>query len=273
MNSIEAMIARKSIRQYEQIELTNEQKEQILATAEQAFALTDSKMKLYVLGKNQAQEGMSGIIGDYGKLISAQCFLAMTATECPNYLLDSGFRFEQVILEATKLGLGTCWVGGFVKESALQTILDIPKEERIIALTPIGQPSKPSITSILARKAMGSSKRLPLNAIFSWKEAGKPLPQLIMGNPNIVRLLEAIRLAPSWANKQPAKYILSESGLEIYKTSEQLKDGKDYHLVDCGISMAHAHLAAQEIGFAGKWTFESEYIAKYLFNNKPPWIA
>jgi nitroreductase len=34
----------------------------------------------------------------------------------------------------------------------------------------------------------------------------------------------------------------------------QLKEGKDYHLVDCGIAMSHLHLAARAVGLGGSWT-------------------
>jgi hypothetical protein len=35
--------------------------------------------------------------------------------------------------------------------------------------------------------------------------------------------------------------------------NRQNREGKDYHLLDCGIAMAHLYLAAREIGSGGHW--------------------
>ena len=60
-------------------------------------------------------------------------------------------------LEAASLGLGTCWIGAF-KEQLVKDILGIPKELRVVALTPVGYPSR------------GASRRgrKPLSEIISY---------------------------------------------------------------------------------------------------------
>jgi hypothetical protein len=59
-----------------------------------------------------------------------------------------------------------------------------------------------------------------------------------------------------------------------------VKEGKDYHLVDCGIAMAHLHLAAGALGLRGAWQLADEpmpgaastarCIARYLLNETTP---
>jgi nitroreductase len=66
-------------------------------------------------------------------------------------------------------------------------------------------------------------------------------------------VLEATRRAPSWANKQPWRFLLSEREILVYKQMRQIKDGKDYHFLDCGIAMVHLHLAARAVGIGGRW--------------------
>ena len=44
--------------------------------------------------------------------------------------------------------------------------------------------------------------------------------------------------------------------LRFYKQASQLKEGKDYHVVDCGIVMAHVRLAAHALGLGGAWRLE-----------------
>ena len=49
---------------------------------------------------------------------------------------------ENLLLAATALGLGTCWMTGPLRdEAALRRILSIPDTKEIVAVTPLGFPS------------------------------------------------------------------------------------------------------------------------------------
>ncbi|UCC19242.1 MAG: nitroreductase family protein [Promethearchaeota archaeon] len=58
------------------------------------------------------------------------------------YGVDFGICFEHLILAATAEGLATCWIGWF-NEKKLKEILQIPKNYKIMGLTPLGYPIKP----------------------------------------------------------------------------------------------------------------------------------
>lgn len=53
------------------------------------------------------------------------------------YLVDAAIAMEHFILAATNEGYGTCWMASF-DENKIKNILGIPKEYKVIALTPIG---------------------------------------------------------------------------------------------------------------------------------------
>lgn len=55
------------------------------------------------------------------------------------YLVDAGIAMEHILLAASNEGLGSCWVGEF-DEQKIKTLLRIPKEYRVVALSPIGFP-------------------------------------------------------------------------------------------------------------------------------------
>ncbi|MDI7276972.1 MAG: nitroreductase family protein [Anaerolineae bacterium] len=57
------------------------------------------------------------------------------------FMLDMGIAIEHLVLEATSLGLGTCWVGWFDEDLVRET-LDIPPEVRVVALIPVGYPNE-----------------------------------------------------------------------------------------------------------------------------------
>ena len=56
------------------------------------------------------------------------------------YLLDMGISMEHLMLAAAEQGLGTCWIGGGFDETVVKEALGIPKEIRVVALTPLGYP-------------------------------------------------------------------------------------------------------------------------------------
>ena len=51
--------------------------------------------------------------------------------------IDMGIAMEHMVLLATEMGLGTCWIGWF-KEKKIRKILHIPKGWKIISLLALG---------------------------------------------------------------------------------------------------------------------------------------
>lgn len=70
-------------------------------------------------------------------------------------LQDTAAAVQNVLLEATRLGLGSCWVGAF-QESAAALALNLPSGERPVAIIPLGYPGEPM---------PHDRSRLPLDAI------------------------------------------------------------------------------------------------------------
>jgi nitroreductase len=81
----------------------------------------------------------------------------------PSWCLnDLGIAFEHLVLAATNLGLGTCWMGQSKREELVKGLLDIPDNFKVIALTPIGFPDeKPA-----------PKERKSLKTIVSWEKYG-----------------------------------------------------------------------------------------------------
>lgn len=63
--------------------------------------------------------------------------------------IDVGIAGEHFVLQATELGLGTCWIGWFNRNRAAQ-ILDLPSSWQISAMITLGYPaSKPGEKKIV----------------------------------------------------------------------------------------------------------------------------
>ena len=76
---------------------------------------------------------------------------------------------EHIILAATDLGLGSCWIGRF-NEKKVKEILDIPNKIRVVALTPLGYPSsKKRLLARVTKKIIQSKKRKSLDEIIHYE--------------------------------------------------------------------------------------------------------
>jgi nitroreductase len=68
------------------------------------------------------------------------------------YYLDVAIALEHMVLTAWDLGIGSCWIGWF-DEKRIRSLLDIPKQEEVIAMLTLGYPKEGSIPHEKNRKA------------------------------------------------------------------------------------------------------------------------
>ena len=69
-------------------------------------------------------------------------FEAMQPEERASYMaLNVAIALAHMMLQATALGYGTCWMGGF-DEAAARSLLGVPDGTNIVAITPLGVPAQ-----------------------------------------------------------------------------------------------------------------------------------
>ncbi len=75
-------------------------------------------------------------------------------------ILDIGIALDHMTLQATHLGLGTCWIGDF-NEKLVKELLEIPENVRIVALLTLGYPRE---------KKIPKKKRKPFEEVVSFEK-------------------------------------------------------------------------------------------------------
>jgi nitroreductase len=75
---------------------------------------------------------------------------------------DLGIALEHIVLAATNLGLGACWMGQTGRQELVRGLLDIPDGFQVVAVIPIGVPDETPAPK--ARKS--------LDTIVSWEKYG-----------------------------------------------------------------------------------------------------
>ncbi len=84
-----------------------------------------------------------GIVGGYGKVSGVPAFIAFIGDmRAPSVQEEVGYTGEGIILEATALGLNTCWVAGFFRPGSVASLVEIKDNERVLAVTPVGYASR-----------------------------------------------------------------------------------------------------------------------------------
>jgi nitroreductase len=205
-----------------------------------------------------AKSVFKGIIGSYGKIKDAPAFIAFIGnTDAPFVQEEVGYTGEGIILEATALGLNTCWVGGFFRPEIVASLIEVSSKERVLAVTPVGY----------ARESESWEEKLMTG--FGRSHNRLPLSKLVRGLPKerwpdwVNVSLEAARFAPSAVNRQPWSFDVQDDGITVLVRTM----GPGFNVskrLDCGIAMLHLEVAAVDCGCKGEWEFlPSPQVAKF----------
>jgi len=200
-------------------------------------------------------------IGTYGMIVGPRAFIAGVVAKRPFACVDFGYCLEGIILRATELGLGTCWIGGAFGRAAIAKALGAGKDEFVPATTPVGHAAqKPALQELIVRNsARARTRREPFDLFSEIDEKGRIVPLRTEGIWS--RVLDAVRIAPSASNKQPWRLFVDRrrgEALHLVMHEDQrynnmLGEVKLQEL-DMGIAMRHVEVAAKAEGLEGTWT-------------------
>jgi nitroreductase len=182
---------------------------------------------------------------------------------------DYGYLMERIILFATDLGLGTCWLGGSFTKSSFAKKISARSDELVPAVTSVGHiADRPRRIDALIRRGAGSDKRLPWSRLFFDGSFETPLAPEAAGDYALP--LEMVRLGPSASNKQPWRIVRDGTRWHFFlQRTSGYNEGRgrrmwaaaDMQRLDMGIAMCHFELTARELGLEGGWVQDEPAIA------------
>ncbi len=207
-------------------------------------------------------------LGTYGFIKNPTGFIIGAAGAGRYNLEDFGYLLENIVLRATALELGTCWLGGSFTKSSFAQKIGLQGDEMLPAVISVGQPAdKRTLMDRLLRGAAGSNHRLPWETLFFTDNFAAPLTQKSAGP--YAEVLEMVRLGPSASNKQPWRIVREGTVWHFYlahtpgyKQQVQAVTKVDLQRVDIGIAMCHFALAAEELELQGTWATDEPELAK-----------
>jgi len=203
-------------------------------------------------------------LGTYGFIKGANQFIIGITRRSKFVKEEFGYIFEKLILDFTKQGFGTCWLGGTFNRSNYAKTVNIEDNEFILCISPIGIPADSRrLSEKIIRRAIKAKKRKNWNVLFFEENIANPLTEISAGKYAIP--LEMVRLAPSGGNKQPWR-ILKEKDKNIFHFYWIMGKSMSYnkiHKVDMGIAVCHFDLMVKELGLKGNWIIEQESPSKF----------
>jgi nitroreductase len=250
MDILAAIHQRFSVRSYADRPVAPALLERLVGSAEDAQQVTSVRPRVTLIeGRNAVDRILTFMVGSYGLVQNAPYLLAgIVPEESETARIDLGYVLEQVVLEATRLGLGTCWITGSYDAQQAGDVVSLGSDEEVAAVCALGYPTEEGFGRLhtkLIRRLAGGHKRKPLTSIVyseDWKQPWSPED----ADPALVTILNHSRLAPSAHNGQPWRFIVRSGTLALALMRPRF--------IDAGIVMSHVSLAAAAADRPGEWT-------------------
>lgn len=245
---------RHSVRTYEDKPLLPQDRDALLACMNRLDNPFGVPVHTYIIDKALNTDGEK--LGTYGVIKGASTFLGVSIPDTKLAPLAAGYEFENLILLATHMGLGTVWLAATFHRDNFASAMKIPKEERFLAISPVGYPAaKRSLTETMMRSTMRSSSRKEWEELFYQEDFHTPLTKDMAGA--YAQPLEMVRLAPSAKNAQPWRVRKTGNAYHFYACYKpgRAKGEETIKQVDLGIALSHFHQSALQLGLTG--TFQA----------------
>ncbi|MDE7410956.1 MAG: hypothetical protein K2M94_02855 [Paramuribaculum sp.] len=242
MNILEAIKVRRSVRSFDGRGLTAEQKRLLEDAINKSHTPFGGKVTIR-LKEYDLKAGYKP--NTYGMIKGAADFFLIGMGMDEASALSAGFRFEQVVLKACQLGLGTCWIAATFKNSDFDRGEEWSEGETLKVISPVGTAVKPTIKEKLARLTLGSKNRKPFDRMFFYNDFTTSVP---IDNP-FRESLEMLRLAPSSTNSQPWRVLVKGRAVHFY-----YKPKSSLSVLDTGIGICHFYETEKYYGRSGEFS-------------------
>ncbi|RCW47767.1 nitroreductase family protein [Halanaerobium sp. MA284_MarDTE_T2] len=245
----EKRYSRKKYQKKEISKFTLRSYEKFLEELNQIFP--EVRIKLF---KEDISKLLPALEGKYGSITGAPYFIAIIVEKEGDYCWEkAGYAGEAALLEATDLGLATCWTAGRYKEEKSKVDLELEPDERLAAVSPLGFSSENYLFS-----QNFISKLFP-------RHDRKSLDDLCEGGfdsdwPGWMKnALKIARIAPSRLNRQPWRFKVESDRIIV----ECKGTPTAYRRLECGIALLHLEIGAKDGGVNGKVEFGGEGIGSF----------
>ncbi len=220
MTDLEAIAIRRSRRAYRPVPLADD----LVSRLQILIADINQAANLHFQLIINDHRAFGGFSRTYGLFQDVQHFILVCGRHSEHLFERLGFYGERLVLEAIKMGLGTCWVGGSFDKAGLQHYA--ADDETLYGVITVGHVTEH--WTVRERVIAGLAHRRRGKTIEEMYQADGPCPDWF------IRGMQALQKAPSSVHGQPV--VVAWQAGRVTASVPALRPAQ---LVDLGIAMLH----------------------------------
>jgi nitroreductase len=227
MTLLEAIDARTSRRTYLGTPVDAERAAKLRALIDEANAASGLSIRFI----DDGASAFGKLSKSYGMFRGVRSLVALVAKKnTPELFEKIGYQGERIVLEATRLGLGTCWVGGTLDRN--NPALKIADDETLAAVITVGDVPADKTTKerLITRLTHRSAK--PIEKFYV-ADVATPPAWFLAG-------VTAVMKAPSAMNRQSVRVTLKGEAVTLHTEIDD-----DAGKMDLGIAKAHFEIGRE----------------------------
>ncbi len=231
-----AIEARHSYRKYVKTPIAESSVKKLEASIKEYNEIAGLNMQLVL----NSPEAFDKVSKTYGMFFGVEHYIALVGKTDDELAREKlGYYGEILVLQAVKMGLGTCWVGSsFDKETCAA---EVDETETLFGVIVVGNVfSGNSAREKVIRGTMSRKKDL-----IEMYKSDMTLPDWFLAG------MKTVQKAPSARNKQPVMFYYVDG-----KASAGVFDYDGFEAIDLGIAKLHFEIGAGH----GKWNFGNNEI-------------
>lgn len=188
--------------------------------------------------------------GTYGSIKNAKFFIVGSCKATKEALIDFGYALEHIVLNMTKMGLSTCWLGGNFNKALFENATSFKDQGVIPSILAFGYHLNPRTT--------GSKRKSAVELIT--------IDQVPLSDNQTTAYDHAFKsfiLSPSAMNGQPWRLnydtvtgnidFFMKPSLLFTALSHTIRKGINMNYIDLGIAMYHFESVLHEDHIPGQW--------------------
>jgi len=159
MDMMEAIKLRRSIREYKNKPIPKEILEKIVDAARHAPTAKNIQPWEFIVITQPETLKKIGELAQNGRFLAqAKACIAVYCSDTKYYLEDGCAATENILLAATALGIGSCWIAGDKKPYCTQisSLLNVPPTYKLVSLISLGYPESEDAFNVAEKKSLDS---------------------------------------------------------------------------------------------------------------------
>ena len=254
LDAFDLMRARRPCRSFQKGNLTDAHREAVLKLAQ-----THSQPQNCIGSRPIRFEYLAAPLTVWPVVRGTEFLVAVAEREYhEEAVVDIGRSLQKVVLGATRMGLGTCWIGPGADPSSVAQNLGArfdPKRDHVICVCAIGYPSRYMPVSVrMLTRSMGWRKALS-ELFFTGPDCADGIDPNAEAYAEFGRCFEACQWSPSSYNAQPTRAAaVVEDGKLVRMDFCAATKSRYYAMVALGIWIANWEYGCDALGIDGHVT-------------------